>query len=416
MAEETTFPHGPLSGRNIALCVTGSIAAYKSAELARLLVKAGARVQPVMTASAARFLGAVTLAGITGESVAMDMWDASYPGEMHVRIAERADLVAVVPATADVLARLAQGRADDLVTAVVLCARGPVIAAPAMHPRMWDHPATQRNVTELAVQRRVRLVGPVNGEVASGEVGLGRMADPEAIHAAITTALSPRDLAGLRVVVTAGPTLEDIDPVRFIGNRSTGKMGFALAERAAARGADVTLVAGPVSLPTPHGVRRIDVRGAVAMRQVLWQAMGLDLQKTDALIMSAAVADHRPAEPSASKIKKSDERVSIDLIKNPDLLAEVGAARAVKRPVLVGFAVETERGEALLAYARRKLADKRVDLVVANEASDAFGREDNRATLVTAGEARELPTMGKASLADVVLDRVRELTQDSGGK
>jgi phosphopantothenoylcysteine decarboxylase/phosphopantothenate--cysteine ligase len=242
------------------------------------------------------------------------------------------------------------------------------------------------------------------------------MAEPEAIHAAIGTALSPRDLAGLRVVVTAGPTLEDIDPVRFIGNRSTGKMGFALAERAAARGADVTLVAGPVSLPTPHGVRRIDVRGAVAMRQVLWQAMGLDLQKTDALIMSAAVADHRPAEPSASKIKKGDERVSIDLIKNPDLLAEVGAARAGKRPVLVGFAVETERGEALLAYARRKLADKRVDLVVANEASDAFGREDNRATLVSAGEARELPTMGKASLADVVLDRVRELAHDGGAK
>jgi phosphopantothenoylcysteine decarboxylase/phosphopantothenate--cysteine ligase len=412
VAEEATFPHGPLSGRNIALCVTGSIAAYKSVELARLLVKAGARVQPVMTTSAARFLGPVTLAGITGESVALDMWDPSYPGEMHVRIAERADLIAVVPATADVLARMAQGRADDLVTAVVLCARGPVLAAPAMHPRMWDHPATQRNVTELAVQRRVRLVGPVSGEVASGESGHGRMAEPEAILAAITTALSPRDLSGLRIVVTAGPTLEDLDPVRFIGNRSTGKMGFALAERAAARGADVTLIAGPVSLPSPHLVRRIDVRGAVAMRGVLWQAMGLDLQKADALIMAAAVADHRPAEPSASKIKKSDERVSLDLVKNPDLLAEVGAARAGKNPILVGFAVETERGEALVAYARRKLTEKRVDLVVANEASDAFGREDNRATLVSPGEALELPTMGKASLADVLLDRVRDLVRD----
>jgi phosphopantothenoylcysteine decarboxylase/phosphopantothenate--cysteine ligase len=411
VSDETTFPHGPLSGRTIALCVTGSIAAYKAVELARLLVKGGARVQPVMTTSAARFVGPVTLAGISGEAVATDMWDGSQPGELHIRLAERADLVAVVPATADVLARLAQGRADDLVTALVLCARGPVIAAPAMHPRMWDHPATQHNVTELAVQRRVQLVGPVSGEVASGDVGLGRMAEPEAILAAITTALSPRDLGGLRLVVTAGPTLEDIDPVRFIGNRSSGKMGFAVAERAAARGADVTLVAGPVSLPTPHGVKRIDVRGAVTMRQVLWQAMGLDLSKTDALVMSAAVADHRPAEPSASKIKKADERVTIDLVKNPDLLAEVGAARATKRPVLVGFAVETERGPALVEYARRKLSEKRVDLVVANDAGDSFGRDDNRATLVTATDARELPTMSKLSLADVVLDRVREMVQ-----
>jgi phosphopantothenoylcysteine decarboxylase/phosphopantothenate--cysteine ligase len=411
VAEETTFPHGPLSGRTVALCITGSIAAYKAVELARLLVKGGARVQPVMTTSAARFVGPVTLAGITGEAVATDMWDAQFAGEMHVRLAERADLVAIVPATADVLARMAHGRADDLVTALALCARGPIIAAPAMHPRMWDHPATQRNVAELASQKRVQLVGPVSGEVASGDTGLGRMAEPEAILAAITTALSPRDLGGVRLVVTAGPTLEDIDPVRFIGNRSSGKMGFAVAERAAARGADVTLIAGPVSLPTPHGVRRVDVRGAVAMRQALWQALGLDLSRADALVMSAAVADHRPAEPSATKIKKTDERVSIDLVKNPDLLAEVGAARAKKRPFLVGFAVETERGKALVDYARRKLADKRVDMVVANDASDSFGRDDNRATLVSADGARELPTMSKPSLADVILDRVREALQ-----
>lgn len=403
---ETTYPRGPLSGRTIALCVTGSIAAYKAVELARLLVKADAKVLPVMTASAARFLGPVTLSGITGEPVAMDMWDASFAGEMHVRLAERADLVVVAPATADVLARLAHGRADDVVTALVLCAKGPVVVAPAMHPRMWEHPATQRNVAELAEQRRVTLVGPVSGEVASGDVGLGRMAEPEAIAAMLLKALSKRDFAGLRVVVTAGPTLEDVDPVRFLGNRSTGKMGFAVAERAAARGADVTLIAGPVSLPTPHGVRRVDVRGAVTMRQALWQAMGLDLSKADALVMSAAVADHRPVETSASKIKKSDEHITIELVKNPDLLAEVGAARAGKRPVLVGFAVETEGGDALEAYARRKLSEKHVDVVVANEASDSFGREDNRATLVTADEARSLPTMSKTSLADVLLDRV----------
>ncbi|MGD0527637.1 MAG: bifunctional phosphopantothenoylcysteine decarboxylase/phosphopantothenate--cysteine ligase CoaBC [Polyangiaceae bacterium] len=402
-------PLGPLSGRKVALCVTGSIAAYKAVELARLLVKGGAKVLPVMTASATRFLGPVTLAGITGEAVATDMWDASFAGEMHVRLAERADLVAIVPATADVLARLAHGRADDLVTALALCARGPVLVAPAMHPRMWDHPATQRNVADLAAQKRVTLVGPVSGEVASGDIGQGRMAEPEAIAAAIATALSPRDLAGMRLVVTAGPTLEDVDPVRFLGNRSTGKMGFAIAERAAARGAEVTLVAGPVSLPTPHGVKRVDVRGAVTMRQALWQAMGLDLSRADALVMTAAVADHRPAETSASKIKKSDERVTLELVKNPDLLAEVGAARAGKRPVLIGFALETERGDALVAYARRKLRDKRVDLVVANEASDSFGREDNVATLVGPDEVEALPSMSKASLADVVLERVRAL-------
>ena len=405
------MPHGPLSGKTIALCVTGSIAAYKAVEVARLLVKAGARVLPVMTASAGRFLGAVTLAGITGEPVAADMWDASFPGEMHVRLAERADIVAIVPATADVLSRLAHGRADDLVTALALCARGPVLAAPAMHPRMWEHPATQRNVADLAAQRRVTLVGPVSGEVASGDVGQGRMAEPEAIVAAIATALSPRDLAGMRIVVTAGPTLEDVDPVRFLGNRSSGKMGFAIAERAAARGAEVTLVAGPVTLPTPHGVKRVDVRGAVTMRHALWQAMGLDLTRADALVMAAAVADHRPAETSASKIKKSDERVTLELVKNPDLLAEVGAARASKRPVLVGFAVETERGEALVSYARRKLREKKVDLVVANEASDSFGREDNSAVLVSAAAAQALPTMSKASLADVLLGEVKGLLE-----
>jgi phosphopantothenoylcysteine decarboxylase/phosphopantothenate--cysteine ligase len=402
-------PERPLEGRTVALCVTGSIAAYKAAELARLLVKAGVRVLPVMTASATRFVGGVTLSGITGEPVSTDMWEASYPGEMHVRLANQADLVAIAPATADVVARLAQGRADDLVTALALCARGPVLAAPAMHPRMWEHPAVQRNVAELASQKRVSLVGPVLGEVASGDAGMGRMAEPEAIFAAITSALTSRDLAGVRVVVTAGPTLEDIDPVRFVGNRSSGKMGFAIAERAAARGADVTLVAGPVALAGPFGVKRVDVRGAVAMQAALWQALGTDLSRADALVMAAAVSDHRPAEPSATKMKKGDERLSLELVKNPDLLAEVGAARGGRRPVLVGFAVETEQGSALVSYAKRKLGEKKVDLVVANAASQSFGRDENEATLVTAGGAQALPAMSKLALADVVLDRVRVL-------
>jgi phosphopantothenoylcysteine decarboxylase/phosphopantothenate--cysteine ligase len=402
-------PLAPLGGRTVALCVTGSIAAYKAVELARLLVKMGAKVLPVMTASATRFVGALTFAGVSGEPVVSTMWDASCAGEMHVRLAERADAVAIVPATADVLARLAHGRADDVVTALALCARSHVIAAPAMHPRMWDHPATKANVAALAAQGRVRIVGPVSGEVASGEVGMGRMAEPEAIATAIASLFSPLDLAGRRIAVTAGPTLEDIDPVRFVGNRSSGKMGFAVAERAAARGAHVTLVAGPVTLSAPPGLRRVDVRGALEMRAALWQVLGPDLSGADALVMAAAVADHRPATPSTAKVKKSGDRAAIDLVKNPDLLAEIGAKRVGRRPVLVGFAVETEGGDELVTYARKKLVDKRVDLVVANEARASFGRDDDRATLVTEDGAEPLVTMSKTQLADVILDRVRRL-------
>jgi phosphopantothenoylcysteine decarboxylase/phosphopantothenate--cysteine ligase len=397
------------AGRTVALCVTGSIAAYKAAVVARLLVKGGAKVLPVMSASGAKFLGPVTLAGLCGEPVAMDMWDAATPGELHVSIGARADVVVVVPATADFLARLAQGRADDLVAAVALCARGPVVVAPAMHPRMWDHPATQRNVATLAVDGRVSLVGPVRGEVASGDEGMGRMAEPEEIVRAIGAALAPADLSGVRLVVTAGPTVEDLDPVRFLGNRSSGKMGFALAQRAAARGARVTLIAGPVSLATPPGVHRVDVRGALSMRDALWEALGPDLSRADGLVMAAAVADHRPAVTSSTKIKKADLGASIALVKNPDLLAEVGEKRTGSRPVLVGFAVETGGADALVGYAKRKLTEKRVDLVVANEASDAFGRDDDRAILVTQAGAEPLGTMSKLALADVVLERVKAL-------
>ena len=219
----------------------------KAAEIARLLLKGGARVVPVMTRSAKEFLGPITLSGLCGERVRDEMFDPSVAGELHVELAREADVILFAPATADLLARLAQGRADDLLCALYLCSKCPVIAAPAMHPRMWEHPATQRNVGTLADDGRMELVGPVNGEVASGECGVGRMASPEMIAAAALARATKTDLAGLRIVVTAGPTLEDIDPVRFVGNRSTGKMGFAVAERAAARGADVTLIAGPVT-------------------------------------------------------------------------------------------------------------------------------------------------------------------------
>ena len=407
------MPASVLSGRTIALAVTGSIAAYKSVEVARLLVKAGARVLPVMTASAARFLGPVTLSGVCGEAVASDMWDPAFSGEMHVEIARRADAVVIVPATADVLARLAAGRADDLVTALVLCARDvPVLAAPAMHPRMWAHPATQRNVAELTERAgtgRVQLIGPVDGPVASGESGFGRMSEPSVIAKAIEDAFTRgSDLSGLRVVVTAGPTLEDLDPVRFIGNRSSGKMGFAIAERAAARGARVVLIAGPVSLPTPRGVAREDVRGALEMQRAIAAAIGGDLSGADALVMAAAVADYRPAETSSTKLKKEGEAASIALVRNPDLLAEVGAARGTKtRPVLVGFALETGERDVVVAYARGKLASKRCDFVVANEAKESLGRDDNRATIVTSDGVEAFAEMSKAELGDAILDRVK---------
>ncbi len=399
----------PLTGRTIALCVTGSIAAYKSVEVARLLLAAGARVVPVMSRSGAKFVGPLTLSGICGEAVASDMWDPQFSGEMHVAIAARADVVVVVPATADALARFAQGRADDLVAALVLSARGPVLAAPAMHPRMWSHAATQENVAALARQGRVTLVGPVDGPVASGESGLGRMADPAAVVAAIVASLAPRDLVGKRLVVTAGPTLEDVDPVRFLGNRSTGKMGFAVAARAADRGAEVTLVAGPVSLATPRGVRRVDVRSALEMQAALDEACGASLDRADALVMSAAVADYRPAAKSDDKVKKEGDTSSLPLVKNPDLLAAIGARRGAKKhPVLVGFAVETGDDARIVAYAREKLAKKKVDLVVANAAAESFGRDDNRAALVDAASARWLPVQSKDALADGILDAVRD--------
>ena len=402
-----------LERRTIALAVTGSIAAYKAVEVARLCVKAGAKVLPLMTTSAQRFASALTLAGITGEPVALDMWDPSFPGEMHVTIGARADLLLIVPATADLLARLAQGRADDLVTATALCARGPVLAAPAMHPRMWLHPATQRNVEELVRQGRVTLLGPVEGLVASGESGIGRMMEPAEIVAAMMRVLGGSagagDLAGKRIVVTAGPTHEAIDPVRYLGNRSSGKMGFAIAARAAARGADVTLISGPVALATPAGVSRVDVESAVEMQRAIDAALGDDLSKSDALVMAAAVADFRAALTSTTKLKKDTATSAIALTKNPDLLAAIGARRTGKRPVLVGFALETGDDAAVLAYAKAKLVAKKVDLVVANSAHESLGQATNRVALVRSDSTDPFTVGAKEAVADRILDEVAGL-------
>ncbi|MEB2313311.1 MAG: bifunctional phosphopantothenoylcysteine decarboxylase/phosphopantothenate--cysteine ligase CoaBC [Sorangiineae bacterium] len=396
---------GRLTGKRVTLCVTGSIAAYKASLVTRLLLREGAEVQAVMTAAAENFIGAATFAGLTGKPVLREMFDDSRGGEEHVALAARSDIVVVVPATADALARFASGRSDDLVTATVLSARCPVLVAPAMHPAMWSHPATLRNAAQLEADGLIEFIGPVDGEVASGEVGIGRMAEPQEIVDAVVSRLGRRDLQNLRVVVTAGPTVEDIDPVRFIGNRSSGKMGFAIAERAAARGAECTLIAGPVALATPWRVNRVDVRSAIAMRGALWQALGPDLGAADVLVMSAAVGDYRPTETHAAKIKRQGSTaLRLELVQNPDILSEIGAARHERTPLLIGFAVETGTDEDIAEYARQKLAQKRVDLVVANHAEDAFGRDLNRATLVSAERDESLDELPKHELADRILD------------
>ncbi|MEZ4225623.1 MAG: bifunctional phosphopantothenoylcysteine decarboxylase/phosphopantothenate--cysteine ligase CoaBC [Polyangiaceae bacterium] len=397
---------GPLLGKQVLLIVTGSVAAYKAPLLVRLFKKAGAEVDVILTRSAQNFVGAATFSGLTGRPCHTDMWDAQAAGEKHVELAREADLIVVAPATADFISRMAQGRADDLAAATALCATCPVLLAPAMHPNMWGHPATQRNVTVLESDGRVERLGPTHGEVASGETGVGRMVEPEEIASRAVSRLSPRDLVGRHVVVTAGPTLEDLDPVRFIGNRSSGKMGYAIAERAAARGARTTLISGPTSLKTPQGVHRVDVRSAIAMRSAVWQALGPDLAMADALIMAAAVGDYRPTEMRATKIKREADTVQLDLAKNPDILAEVGKARSARRPTLVGFAVETDSDDKVAEYARKKLEQKRCDVVVANHADDAFGKDDNRITLVTAKDVEPLPRLSKYQLADHILDWV----------
>jgi len=400
----------------VALAVSGSIAAYKAVEVARRLLAEGIVVVPVMTASATKFLAPLTLSGICGTPVVVDMFDEAYPGEVHVDLGKSVELVVIAPATADTLARLAHGRADDIVAALALSADCPILVAPAMHSRMWNHPATQRNVATLRADGRVSFVGPVDGPLASGESGVGRMSEPERIVAAALLALNTtRDLAALHIVVTAGPTVEDIDPVRFVSNRSSGRMGFAVAERATSRGARVTLIAGPVDLETPSGALRVDVRSALEMKAALGSALGADMESADALVMSAAVADYAPREPHTHKMKKAGDTMSLELTRNPDLLAETGAARKGGRPVLVGFAVETaDDDDVLVAYAQKKLRDKRADIIVANRAADSFGASTNRATFVSEDATTALSVMSKTDLADRILDRVRALCVSRG--
>lgn len=391
----------------IVVGVSGGIAAYKAALLVRELMRRGHEVRVVMTEAATRFVGPVTFTGLTGEPPVVDLWDPSYAGEVHVELAEWADAIVVAPATATTMARAAAGIADGALGATLLCFDGPVVMAPAMHTRMWRSPATARAVARLA-EDGVAMVGPEEGPLASGDVGLGRMSEPAAIADAVDAAVGAPDLAGATVVVSAGGTREDLDPVRFLGNRSTGKMGFAIAERAARRGAKAVLIAAPTDLPTPRGVERVDVRSARDMDEAVW-ARG----DADAIIMAAAVADYRPAEAAEHKRKKSDGPLVLELARNPDILAGLGAARTGPRPVLVGFALETED---VVASARGKLERKKVDLVVANHASDAFGKDTNRVTLVRADGEETLGVLDKRAVADRILDAVKaQLDRSSPG-
>lgn len=386
-----------LQGKNVLVGMGGGIAAFKAVGVVRELQRQGAQVKVMMTESATRFVGPMTLAGITGDSPATDLWDSSYAGEVHVELAAWADIMVIAPATMNLMARAAGGQANDVVLATLACRKSPVVFAPAMHTQMWNSPATQRNVALLEGDG-VLFAGPVSGPLASGEEGHGRMAEPEEIVARVAGAMAPRDFAGRRVLITAGPTLEDLDPVRFLGNRSTGKMGYALARAAAMRGAEVVLVSGPTNLVTPADCRRVDVRSAREM-----QAAVTD-EEADLIFMAAAVADYRPASQAEQKIKKREGPATVELVRNPDILLELGTSRSGRRPVLVGFALETEN---VIENARSKLSRKKVDLIVANHASDAFGKDTNVATLVGADDEIALGELGKDALAHRIMDRAQ---------
>jgi phosphopantothenoylcysteine decarboxylase/phosphopantothenate--cysteine ligase len=419
---------------HVVLGVGGGIAAYKAALLLRLLSEAGHEVTVVPTAAALRFVGEPTWAALSGRPVATDVWTDVHEVP-HVRIGQSADLVVVVPATADLLARAAAGMADDLLTNTLLTARCPVVMAPAMHTEMWEHPATQANV-ETLTRRGVHVVPPAAGRLTGADSGPGRLPEPEDLFAVCERELAraartrepvagqPRsDLAGLRVVVTAGGTREPLDPVRFLGNRSSGKQGVALASAAARRGADVTLVLAHADVPTPPGVEVVRAGTAVELQAATEQAA----DSADVVVMAAAVADFRPAEYAAAKIKKShDEPTSHDgptihLVRNPDILAGLVARRGTgTRPVIVGFAAETGDADGtVLDHARAKLERKGCDLLVVNEVGvdKTFGQDDNTVVILRRGRTEPVAQVGpvsKAAVADAVLDAVVESVAGRG--
>jgi phosphopantothenoylcysteine decarboxylase/phosphopantothenate--cysteine ligase len=405
-------PAFALTGAHIVVCVGGGIAAYKAAELVRMLDKAGAQVHVAMTPKAQKFVTPMTFQALTRRPVFTDMWSLTEEAAIgHIQLADRADLVIVAPATANLISRLANGMADDAVTSMVLATKAPVLIAPSMNVNMWNNALTRANVQRLVDVAKYKVVGPGNGFLACRWTGPGRLAEPEDIVEAASHLLSTQDLAGKRIVVSAGPTYEAIDPVRFVGNRSSGKMGIALAAAARRRGADVTLILGPSAVPPPIGVTTNHVETAA---QLQW-ALGNASKGADAIIMTAAVADYRPAREAKEKLKRGElgQKTSVELVANPDVLAELGKSRKGKSPLLVGFAAETED---LIENARKKLASKKCDLIVANDVSEpnaGFAVDTNHVQLVDASdEVIDVPPAPKSEVAHRILDKIAAMLND----
>ncbi|MGX9718683.1 bifunctional phosphopantothenoylcysteine decarboxylase/phosphopantothenate--cysteine ligase CoaBC [Stenotrophomonas acidaminiphila] len=403
-------PSRPLDGQKLLLCVGGGIAAYKSLELVRRLRDAGASVQVAMTDGAQQFVTPLSFQALSGQPVRTTLWDSAAEQAMgHIELARWADRVVIAPATADLLARLAHGHADDLVSTLCLATTAPLTVCPAMNHRMWLHPATQANIALLR-ERGAQVVGPEDGPLAEGESGPGRLSEPEAIVAALAgnaapgAPAAPGRLQGMRVLISAGPTYEDLDPVRYVGNRSSGKMGYSLAAAAARRGAQVVLVSGPVQLPTPPGVQRVDVRSAAQMREAVLAALPADIY-----IGAAAVADYTPRQVAQQKLKKTagSQTLTLELVRTPDILAEVAAQEQMLK-LVVGFAAETHDVE---KYARGKLADKHLDLIIANQvgiAGGGFESDQNAATAYWNDGHRVFPGTAKTQLAEQLLDLIAE--------
>lgn len=394
-----------LQGKTVVLCVSGGIAAYKSAELTSKLKKAGASIHVVMTKSACEFITPITFEALSGNRTVIDTFSREFAWEVeHVSLAKAADLFAVVPATANVIAKMAHGIADDMVTTTILATRAPIVVAPAMNTAMFENMATQENIETLH-RRGMHIVAPESGRLACGDTGSGKLADVDDILNAIASALTKKDLQGKRVLVTAGPTREALDPVRFLTNHSSGKMGYAVAARAAMRGAKVTLISGPTALSVPKGVTRIAVESAEEMHDAV---MG-HAETQDFIIKAAAVADYKPLIRAEHKIKKSGDEMTIPLAKTADILAKLGEKKSAHQ-VLCGFAMETQD---LLHNAQDKLHGKKCDMLVANNLTDTgagFQHDTNQVTLLFANGAKEpLPLMDKSALADVILDRLLTL-------
>ncbi len=390
-----------LNGKRIVLGVTGGIAAYKAAELVRLLGKQGAEVQVAMTEGATHFVTATTFQALSGKPVYLDQWDARMPNAMaHIDLSRAADLIVVAPASADFLARIANGMADDLLATMVLARDCPLLVAPAMNRQMWENPATQRNIAQLQSDG-VEILGPASGEQACGEVGAGRMLEPEEIVEAVIAFFAPKVLAGRKVLMTAGPTFEAIDPVRGITNLSSGRMGYAVARAARQAGAEVTLVSGPVGLAAPQGVERIAIRSALDMHA----AVMARADEADIFIGVAAVADYRVANAAEHKLKKDTGGIPpIELVENPDILAEVAAMK--DGPFCVGFAAESRNLE---EYAQTKRRKKNIPLIAGNLIQDGFGGDDNRLVLFDDQGTHPLTPAPKSVLARQLVEHIAQL-------